>query len=124
MTAARTAASTRLSVAISGRHIAKRYGHVQALSDANVTVHAGEVVAIFGDNGAGKTTFLKTLLGMERPDAGDLVIADRPVRLQSIRDAQQLGVEACTRISRWHRNCASDRPLPGSWAAADALRHP
>lgn len=88
------APSARASVAISGRHIAKRFGHVQALSDANVTVHAGEVVALFGDNGAGKTTFLKTLLGMERPDAGELVVADKPVRLESIRDAQQLGVEA------------------------------
>jgi simple sugar transport system ATP-binding protein len=84
----------RVPVAISGRHIAKRFGHVQALSDANVTVHEGEVVALFGDNGAGKTTFLKTLLGMERPDAGELVVAGKPVRLESIRDAQRLGIEA------------------------------
>lgn len=82
------------SIAISGRHIAKRFGHVQALSDANVTVHAGEVVALFGDNGAGKTTFLKTLLGMVKADAGEFIVADKPVHFESIRDAQQLGVEA------------------------------
>lgn len=82
------------SIAIAGRHIAKRFGHVQALSDANVTVHAGEVVALFGDNGAGKSTFLKTLLGMEKPDSGDFIVADRPVQFDSIRDAQELGVEA------------------------------
>ena len=81
-------------IAIAGHHIAKRFGHVQALSDANVTVHVGEVVALFGDNGAGKSTFLKTLLGMEKPDSGDFIVADKPVHFESIRDAQELGVEA------------------------------
>jgi simple sugar transport system ATP-binding protein len=82
------------SIAIAGRHIAKRFGHVQALSDASVTVHRGEVVALFGDNGAGKSTLLKTLLGLERPDSGEMIIGDDVVRLESIRDAQGLGVEA------------------------------
>lgn len=81
-------------VAIAGRNIAKRFGHVQALIDATVTVRSGEVVALFGDNGAGKSTFLKTLLGINAPDAGEVVIADQPVKLRSIRDAQRLGVEA------------------------------
>lgn len=81
-------------VAIAGRNIAKRFGHVQALLDATVTVHAGEVVALFGDNGAGKSTFLKTLLGINTPDAGEVVIGGQPVRLRSIRDAQLRGVEA------------------------------
>jgi ABC-type sugar transport system ATPase subunit len=87
------AAPDTRKIAIAGRHIAKRFGHVQALSDANVTVHAGEVVALFGDNGAGKSTFLKTLLGMEKPDSGTLVVADEEVEFTSIRDAQDRGVE-------------------------------
>jgi ABC-type sugar transport system ATPase subunit len=82
------------SVAIAGEHVAKRYGHVQALSDANITVHAGEIVALFGDNGAGKSTFVKSLLGVVRPDTGRIVIADQPVHLESIRDAQSKGVDA------------------------------
>lgn len=86
-------AEVEVSTAISGQNIAKRFGHVQALSDATVTVLAGQVVALFGDNGAGKSTFLKCLLGIEQPDSGRLVIADEPVRLSSIRDAQQRGVE-------------------------------
>jgi simple sugar transport system ATP-binding protein len=80
-------------IAIAGLHIAKRFGHVQALTDANVTVRAGEVVALFGDNGAGKSTFLKTLIGMIRPDAGEVVVADNPVSFSSIRDAQRAGIE-------------------------------
>ena len=83
----------RPGIAIAGRGIAKRFGHVQALSDASVTVPSGSVVALFGDNGAGKSTFVKCLLGIERPDAGELVIADETVHAESIRDAQQRGVE-------------------------------
>jgi simple sugar transport system ATP-binding protein len=80
-------------VAIAGRHIAKRFGHVQALSDASVTVRGGEVVALFGDNGAGKSTFLKTLIGMIKPDAGEFIVADKSVSFSTIRDAQSAGVE-------------------------------
>jgi simple sugar transport system ATP-binding protein len=82
-----------VGIAIAGLHIAKRFGHVQALTDANVTVRAGEVVALFGDNGAGKSTFLKTLIGMIKPDAGEVVVADNPVSFSSIRDAQGAGIE-------------------------------
>jgi simple sugar transport system ATP-binding protein len=80
-------------VAIAGMGIAKRFGHVQALSNATVSVRAGEVVALFGDNGAGKSTFLKILLGIYRPDAGQVVIAGKAAALHSIRDAQVLGVD-------------------------------
>lgn len=80
-------------IAIAGHHIAKRFGHVQALSDANVTVHRGEVVALFGDNGAGKSTFLKTLLGINTPDAGEIIVDDEHVHFTSIRGAQERGVD-------------------------------
>lgn len=80
-------------VAIAGHHIAKRFGHVQALTDASVTVHHGEVVALIGDNGAGKSTFLKTLQGILRPDRGDVVIGEDTVHLESIRDTQAYGVD-------------------------------
>lgn len=75
-------------------HVAKQFGHVQALRDATITVPAGKVVALVGDNGAGKSTLLRTLLGLERPDAGEVIIDGRPVALHSVRDAQSLGVDA------------------------------
>jgi simple sugar transport system ATP-binding protein len=80
-------------IAIAGHHVSKRYGHVQALSDATVTVRRGEIVALFGDNGAGKSTFLKSLNGSVQPDGGTVTIDDADVRLTSIRSAQALGVE-------------------------------
>ncbi len=86
-------AGKRPAVAIAAHHLAKRFGHVQALSDATVTVHSGEVVALFGDNGAGKSTVLKMLLGILQPDSGHIEIADEKVHLHSVRDAQARGVD-------------------------------
>jgi ABC-type sugar transport system ATPase subunit len=79
---------------IGARHISKRFGHVQALRDASVSVPAGKVVALVGDNGAGKSTFMKTLLGINRPDSGEVIIGGEPVELRSVRDAQNRGVDA------------------------------
>lgn len=86
-------ADEHVDIAIAGQHVSKRYGHVQALSDASVTVRRGEIVALFGDNGAGKSTFLKSLNGSVQPDGGSITIRDQEVRLSSIRAAQALGVE-------------------------------
>lgn len=81
------------TVAIAGEHIAKRFGHVDALIDASVAVRRGEVVALFGDNGAGKSTFLRCLQGIYHPDRGRLIIGGKPVRLATVRDAQLHGIE-------------------------------
>jgi ABC-type sugar transport system ATPase subunit len=79
---------------IGASHIAKRFGHVQALRDASVSVPAGKVVALVGDNGAGKSTLIKTLLGINRPDSGEVIIGGQPVVLTGVRDAQARGVDA------------------------------
>lgn len=81
------------SIAIAGQHIAKSFGHVNALLDASIIVHKGEVVALFGDNGAGKSTFLRCLQGLHRPDKGTITIDDKITSLSSISDAQAQGVE-------------------------------
>jgi simple sugar transport system ATP-binding protein len=88
-----TGVSTRDAV-VGCLHVAKQFGHGQALRDATVTVPAGKVVALVGDNGAGKSTLLRMLLGLDRPDSGEVIIAGRPVVLHSVRDAQALGVDA------------------------------
>lgn len=81
------------TVAIGAEHVKKQFGHVTALRDASITVHRGEVVALCGDNGAGKSTFLRILQGIHRPDSGTITIDGKKVNLSSVRDAQQLGVD-------------------------------
>jgi branched-chain amino acid transport system ATP-binding protein len=64
---------------LSAQGISKRYGGLAALTDVDVTISAGEFVAIIGPNGAGKSTFLNVLTGLVVPDAGSVVLADKEI---------------------------------------------
>ncbi|WP_347344612.1 ATP-binding cassette domain-containing protein [Microbacterium sp.] len=79
---------------IAARHVAKRFGHVDALRDATVVVPAGKVVALVGDNGAGKSTLMKILLGLHAPDSGEVLVDGVPVQLDGVRAAQARGIDA------------------------------
>lgn len=59
------------------RQVSVRFGAVQALSDADVKVAAGETMMLVGPNGAGKSTFIKVLLGLVRPQTGTLEVDSR-----------------------------------------------
>ncbi|MEG8037651.1 ATP-binding cassette domain-containing protein [Sphingomonas sp. LR61] len=72
--------------------ISKRFGAVQALSGIDFDVHAGEVVALVGDNGAGKSTFVKILAGVYTPDEGTITFEGEPVHIGSPAAAQALGI--------------------------------
>jgi ABC-type sugar transport system ATPase subunit len=72
--------------------VSKAFGHVQALSDLSMTVHAGEVVGVVGDNGAGKSTMLKLVSGLFAPDSGQVLVGGLPVQLDSPADAQANGI--------------------------------
>jgi simple sugar transport system ATP-binding protein len=72
--------------------IGKRYGSVIALRDVTTTVKAGEVTCVLGDNGAGKSTFIKILAGAHEHDEGDLVIDGDRLHLSSPRQALALGI--------------------------------
>jgi ABC-2 type transport system ATP-binding protein len=56
----------------------KRYGRQTAVADVSFTVARGEIVGLLGPNGAGKTTVIKMLLGLVRPDAGEVLLLGRP----------------------------------------------
>ena len=57
-------------VILETRGLTKHYGGVQALNDADFTMYADEHIAIVGDNGAGKSTFVRNITGVEQPTAG------------------------------------------------------
>ncbi len=65
---------------------------MQALDDVRLTLTAGEVLCVVGENGAGKSTLMKILGGVYTPDAGEIQIAGRPVRMGSVQEAQAAGV--------------------------------
>ncbi|MEU7891903.1 ATP-binding cassette domain-containing protein [Nonomuraea sp. NPDC049152] len=72
--------------------ISKRFGAVQALTDVDLEVNAGEVVALVGDNGAGKSTMIKVIAGVGPPDEGTITWEGRRVSISSPSDAQALGI--------------------------------
>jgi simple sugar transport system ATP-binding protein len=72
--------------------ISKFYGNIVALKDISAHVNAGEVTCILGDNGAGKSSFIKILSGVHQPDEGSLVVDGEAVQFHSPRDARAKGI--------------------------------
>ncbi len=77
---------------LAARSIARRFGATRALRGANLTLHAGEVHALMGENGAGKSTFVKVLVGALRPDAGEVRLDGRALEPAGVRDAVLAGI--------------------------------
>jgi len=78
---------------LEARNVTKRYGGLFAVRDVTLPLYPGEVVGIVGDNGAGKSTFIKILAGDHEPTSGDLLIEGRPVRFARPRDAKRAQIE-------------------------------
>lgn len=81
-----------MTVSLSAHNIVKRYGGVVALSDGNLDVHAGEVVALIGANGSGKSTMSKVINGVVVLDSGQLLLDDKPVHFSSPQAAKDMGI--------------------------------
>jgi fructose transport system ATP-binding protein len=78
---------------LQARALVKRYGRVTALDHADFDLYAGEILAVIGDNGAGKSSLIKALCGAVIPDSGEIKLAGQVVNFRSPIDAREAGIE-------------------------------
>lgn len=78
---------------LQARGLVKRFGQVTALDGADFELRAGEILAVIGDNGAGKSSLIKTLSGAFVPDEGEILLDGQPVHFKSPIDARRAGIE-------------------------------
>ncbi|HHS93878.1 MAG TPA: sugar ABC transporter ATP-binding protein [Rhodobacterales bacterium] len=85
--------TTPVQPILSARGLVKRFGKVTALNHCDFDLYPGEVLAVIGDNGAGKSVMIKTLSGAIRADAGRITLEGREVNFSSPLDARKEGIE-------------------------------
>jgi ABC-type sugar transport system ATPase subunit len=73
-------------------HVVKRFGGITAVNDVSFGINRGEIHAVVGENGAGKSTIMKMLAGVHQPDSGTLVLRGQPVTITDPLHARNLGV--------------------------------
>jgi fructose transport system ATP-binding protein len=81
------------TLVLEARGLVKRYGRVTALDGADFELRAGEILAVIGDNGAGKSSLIKALSGALVPDEGEMRLDGKPVHFRSPIDARRHGIE-------------------------------
>ncbi len=74
------------------RNISKRFGATQALDGVSLALAPGEVHALVGENGAGKSTFVKILAGNHQPDSGEILLDGEPIQIAGPARARALGI--------------------------------
>lgn len=78
---------------LTGRGLVKRYGRVTALDHADFDLYPGEILAVIGDNGAGKSSMIKAISGATIPDEGEVRMEGKVVHFTSPIDAREAGIE-------------------------------
>jgi simple sugar transport system ATP-binding protein len=103
------------------RNVSKFFGNVIALKDVSVAVGAGEVACVLGDNGAGKSTFIKILSGVHSHDEGELLVDGEPTHFHSPREAKERGIATVYQdlatvplMSVWRNFFLGSEPTKGS----------
>jgi len=77
---------------LEARNLTKSFPGVRALQGVSLSLVRGEVVAVAGENGAGKSTLMKILAGVQRPDAGDILLDGRPAAIRTVGEALAHGI--------------------------------
>jgi simple sugar transport system ATP-binding protein len=103
-------------------NIGKFYGNIIALQGVTTEVNAGEVTCVLGDNGAGKSTFIKILAGVHKHDEGTFKLEGQEVNFDSPRDALDMGIAAVYQdlamvplMSVWRNFFLGAEPTKGRW---------
>jgi fructose transport system ATP-binding protein len=78
---------------LQARGLVKRYGHVTAIDGADFDLYHGEILAVIGDNGAGKSSMIKALSGAVIPDEGEILLDGQKVHFKSPIEARRAGIE-------------------------------
>ena len=74
------------------KNIVKTYGNVVANNKVNINLNKGEILAVVGENGAGKSTIMKILYGLEKPDSGEIFINGKKMNFHNPSDAMKQGI--------------------------------
>jgi fructose transport system ATP-binding protein len=78
---------------LKARGLVKRYGKVTALNQADFDLYPGEILAVIGDNGAGKSSLIKAISGAVIPDEGEITLEGKKIQFQSPLEARESGIE-------------------------------
>jgi fructose transport system ATP-binding protein len=78
---------------LTARRLVKRYGRVTALDHADFDLMPGEILAVIGDNGAGKSSMIKAISGAVTPDEGEIRLEGKPIHFTSPMQARAAGLE-------------------------------
>jgi len=110
-----------MSALLEVRNVSKYFGNVVALKDISVGVGASEVTCVLGDNGAGKSTFIKILSGVHRHDEGKLLVDGEETHFDSPREAKERGIATVFQdlatvplMSIWRNFFLGSEPTKGS----------
>ncbi len=78
---------------LTARGLVKRYGRVTALDNADFDLYPGEILAVIGDNGAGKSSLIKAICGAITPDEGEIRLEGKVLNFRSPMEAREVGIE-------------------------------
>ncbi|MGL1920856.1 MAG: ATP-binding cassette domain-containing protein [Hyphomicrobiales bacterium] len=78
---------------LQGKNLVKRYGRVTAIDDCDFELYPGEILAVIGDNGAGKSSLVKAVSGAIIPDEGEIFLEGKKIKFSSPIDARDSGIE-------------------------------
>ncbi|WP_034218346.1 ATP-binding cassette domain-containing protein, partial [Actinoplanes subtropicus] len=81
------------SPVLQAKGLTKRYGRVVAIDGSDLELYPGEILAVIGDNGAGKSSLIKALSGALIPDEGQIFLDGKQVHFRTPMDARAAGIE-------------------------------